>query len=89
MSEHIEQDDEIIECWCGAKGTYDELFADDFPGGCGGSGYLDCECGGDNLCVCHNHGQVECPGCDECEYDDEEDWWYGDDEEDYWNGIVG
>ena len=61
-------DDEIITCWCGAKGTYDELF-DDPDEGCGGTGYVYCYCGGDQ-CVCHHHGQeIECPGCDECPED--------------------
>lgn len=61
-------DDEIIiTCWCGATGTADELFDDDcLDESCGGSGELNCYCGGD-LCVCHNHGSVECPGCEDCE----------------------
>jgi hypothetical protein len=58
---------EVVRCWCGAAGPYDELFDDAvYDRDCGGSGYLECECGGDHLCACHNHGQVECPGCDEC-----------------------
>lgn len=78
--------DDVIKCWCGAVGTYDDLFADDFGSwNCGGSGFLQCECGGD-FCVCHHHGgEVECPGCEECGYgeldgdedrfwDSEEDW---------------
>ena len=32
---------------------------------CGGMGVLYCHCGGD-LCVCHNHGEVECFGCEDC-----------------------
>lgn len=64
-------DGEQIECWCGAKGTYEELFDDDFPERCGGMGIVDCRCGGD-LCVCHNHGEVECPGCPDCEDHDED-----------------
>ena len=69
-------DDEIITCWCGAKGTYDELFDDDgLDDGCGGTGYVECQCGGD-LCVCHHHGQeVECLGCDDCEHGDEYSPW--------------
>lgn len=67
----------IIECWCGARGTYSELFADNFEDdGCGGSGVLYCHCGGDQ-CVCHHHGEVECPGCEECEGGD--DMFYEDD----------
>ena len=68
-----EVDDGLYTCWCGARGTYDELFADDFGSSrCGGSGVLDCKCGGDQ-CVCHNHGEVECPGCPDCEEDDDFD----------------
>lgn len=70
---------QMIQCWCGAVGTYHELFSDDFSLGCGGSGQLDCYCGGD-FCVCHNHGAADCPGCDDCEgapddYDDYDDDW--------------
>lgn len=76
---------ETCRCWCGASGTFDELFdASVFEQCCGGSGVLHCECGGD-FCVCHNHGEVECPGCEECrdnnelgprndEYDDYDDY---------------
>lgn len=36
-------DDEIITCWCGETGTYDELFDDDgLDRSCGGTGYVDC-----------------------------------------------
>lgn len=61
------EDDQVITCWCGAKGTADELFdSDGLDSSCGGTGYVDCYCGGDQ-CVCHHHGQEqECPGCDEC-----------------------
>ncbi len=66
-------EDDLITCWCGTTGTYEELFADDFPPGpCGGLGIIHCECGGD-LCVCHNHEEVECPGCDECNPEDDDD----------------
>ena len=65
-------DDGQIQCWCGATGTYDELFDDSgLPSTCGGSGVLNCECGGD-FCACHNHGEVQCDGCPEC-LDDEDD----------------
>jgi len=73
----------IIRCWCGEIGMYDELFDDSgLQDGCGGTGRVECFCGGD-ICICHHHGQsTECPGCDECperdEYDD--DWFDGDDE---------
>jgi hypothetical protein len=77
MSDPELDDDELITCWCGAVGTYEELF--DFSGldhCCGGSGELHCECGGD-LCVCHHHGSIECPGCADCEpagdFDDDYD----------------
>lgn len=45
------------------------------------TGMIQCECGGD-LCVCHHHGEYECPGCDECDGDDDNgfgDCDYGDD----------
>ena len=73
--------DDIIKCWCGAEGTYDELFDDSgLEDGCGGSGTLHCTCGGDQ-CVCHHHGETDCGGCDDCEFDDgfDLDW---DDEDD-------
>jgi hypothetical protein len=62
--------DEIITCWCGAVGTFDELF--DVSGlpkssdQCGGTGCIQCECGGDQ-CVCHHHGEIACEGCEGCE----------------------
>lgn len=70
---------ETFTCWCGATGTYDELFDDDLEESCGGSGVLHCFCGGD-LCVCHHHGEAECHGCEDCETDD--DSCYDDDQED-------
>lgn len=36
---------------------------------CGGSGILNCHCGGD-LCVCGNFGEVYCEGCSDCEFED-------------------
>ena len=59
-------------CWCGETNPY---FSDDFAEACGGTGMLDCFCGGD-LCICHWHGQIECTGCEDCqpEYDDESDF---------------
>lgn len=59
------------ECWCGAKGKVSELY--DVTGldyGCGGLGVLNCYCGGD-LCVCHYHGETDCPGCPDCEDGDD------------------
>lgn len=67
-----EPNDDQITCWCGATGTYEDLFDDStLPDRCGGSGTLHCECGGD-FCVCHHHGEVECDGCEDCRGDD--DW---------------
>jgi hypothetical protein len=35
-------------------------------GDCNGLGERQCLCGGD-VCICHNHGAVPCPGCPECD----------------------
>jgi len=65
-------DDEPFTCWCGVTGNYDEMCDDSvFSDGCGGTGHMECYCGGD-FCVCHNHGEIECPGCDDCEPDDDD-----------------
>ena len=48
--------------------------------GCGGTRVLDCYCGGD-FCVCGNFGEVECPGCEDCD-GDEDDGGYRDDDYD-------
>ena len=65
--------DKKITCWCGAEGTFDELFVGEvFNRNCGGTGYVDCKCGGDN-CVCHHHGEVECDGCQDCDPADADD----------------
>ena len=32
-----------------------------------------CYCGGD-LCVCANHGEIECMGCEDCEPEQDDDW---------------
>lgn len=64
--------DEPITCWCGTSNAY---FADEDDGldaTCGGSGSLECYCGGDQ-CVCHNHGQIECPGCEDCGFGEPND----------------
>lgn len=64
------------QCWCGAE----DPFLADVPGdGCGGLGVYHCECGGDSLCICHNHGEITCDGCPDCR--DDHDLW-GDDDED-------
>ncbi len=52
----------VAPCWCGEETPY---YSDDIDDRCGGSYDLFCRCGGDQ-CVCHNHGTVECPGCDDC-----------------------
>ena len=73
-------DGELFTCWCGAIGTYEEMFDDDcLEEGCGGTRTLHCECGGDHLCVCHHHGECECPGCPDCESEDDD---YGPSDED-------
>ena len=64
--------DEPYECWCGETGTYKELCdTSGLESTCGDLGTLNCFCGGDQ-CVCHHHGEIECPGCEECE--DLETW---------------
>lgn len=57
-----------MKCWCGEKNAH---FSDEphRSGGCGGTGTLHCYCGGDQ-CVCHNHGEVECDGCEDCDVGD-------------------
>ncbi len=73
VTEAAEPEDDKIECWCGAVGTFSELFDSEvFEQSCGGSGYLRCECGGD-FCVCHHHGEVECYGCEDCDCDFDDD----------------
>jgi hypothetical protein len=69
------------ECWCGVVGEYDELYSDeDLEETCGGTGVLHCFCGGD-FCVCHNHGEVPCHGCEDCDDCGEDDDFYDDDVE--------
>lgn len=65
-------DDDTFRCWCGAVGRFSEMFDfSDSEFGCNGSGIINCECGGD-FCVCHNHGEYECPGCEYCEDNEDE-----------------
>lgn len=68
---------EMCQCWCGARGTYAELWSEDgIEDTCGGSGFRICYCGGDG-CVCHNHSELECFGCKDCEEEDPDfdyDW---------------
>ena len=81
-ADHAEDDQ--IECWCGARGSYEELFSDScLDERCGGSGMLYCECGGDSLCICHHHGEVPCSGCVDCLCDVDDALSYGF-EEDEW-----
>lgn len=44
----------------------------DLDEGCAGTGFLNCFCGGD-LCVCDLNGGVECDGCEDCDWCNE-DW---------------
>lgn len=67
-----EKDEDQVTCWCGAKGTAEELFSELYlESRCGGSGVVNCFCGGD-FCVCHNHGESECLGCPDCEEEDDD-----------------
>ncbi len=66
VNNKIEEDIEM-QCWCGAKGTFDQLFDHQYlDSPCNGSGVIYCYCGGD-CCVCHLHGETDCEGCDDCE----------------------
>lgn len=80
------EDDGLFHCWCGAVGPFDEMCdMTCLDRSCGGTGSLNCECGGD-FCVCHNHGEVECPGCEDCDPDDDydgEEWWEAECGEDF------
>lgn len=67
-------------CWCGERDPHRDESV--YEQTCGGLGTLECRCGGD-LCVCHNHGEVQCEGCDDCQ-DEPTDDGYGDmDDEEY------
>lgn len=48
-----------------------DLYCDDdgLEASCGGSGVLNCFCGGD-FCCCGNMGEVECYGCADCNWGD-------------------
>ena len=59
-------------CPCGEKNP--AYLVEGLDASCGGSGMLQCRCGGDQ-CVCHHHGETECPGCPDCDaFDDDDDW---------------
>jgi hypothetical protein len=73
VSRSYEGPSDPFTCWCGAVGDYDDLCdPDGLEEACGGSGYLNCYCGGD-LCVCHHHGGIECDGCEDCDLDEDDD----------------
>lgn len=76
---------EQYRCYCGATGDYDAMHDDDgLVYGCDGTGQVECRCGGDT-CVCHHHGTAPCPGCDDCEPDEDTDTYddgWGDEEQD-------
>jgi hypothetical protein len=38
---------------------------------CRGTGMLICRCLGDGCC-CDNHGYADCPGCEDCEWSDDD-----------------
>ena len=77
-----DDDDGVFECWCGAVGSIEEMFSPELDGeSCGGSGVLNCTCGGD-FCVCHYHGETQCPGCPDCERDDDDEYFPEDDDAD-------
>lgn len=58
----------MTTCWCGTKNAYFALVESE----CSGTGTVYCYCGGD-FCVCHHHGEAECPGCAMCDTDEHED----------------
>lgn len=98
MSEDLDEDDDlgpdepdtldpdfVHTCWCGAQGTYEDLFAPEcLEEGCGGTGSLNCFCGGDQ-CVCHFHGETECTGCEDCCDDYENDYTEDFDDDSYYD----
>lgn len=55
-------------CHCGAPLTKDSFSKTGLQASCGGIGVLHCYCGGD-FCVCHYHGETDCPGCRDCQTD--------------------
>lgn len=65
----LADDSAPVPCWCGEKNP----FYEDVKGPCDGSGECECRCG-DNTCFCHNHGHGLCPGCKECDGDDDDTW---------------
>lgn len=88
MAEVLDDEDEFT-CWCGAKGAYEDLCdLTALEEGCGGTGTIHCYCGGDQ-CVCHNHGSMDCDGCEDCGQDVDDDYedsdlYYDPDEHDDW-----
>lgn len=50
----------------------------EWEGGCGGAGVLHCSgCGGD-LCVCACGGEMDCDGCEDCDFGDDAGDIFGD-----------
>jgi hypothetical protein len=47
---------------------------------CGGLGMFICYCGGD-FCICNNNGEYECYGCEDCEREDDFDYYDPPDDE--------
>lgn len=76
----LDEADKADVCWCGCKNPYHAPI----ERGCGGTGIINCLCGGD-FCVCHNHGEVECFGCEDCEgnFDDPDEGFDGGPGSDY------
>lgn len=68
-----EEDDGLTLKECPACGMSPAWFSlEGLDEGCSGNGFVNCYCGGDQ-CVCHNHGEMECPGCDDCQEDADDD----------------
>ena len=64
----VDNDPDDESCWCGEQ--HPAYLTGGLAATCDGSGFLECRCGGDQ-CVCYHHGEVECPGCSECNGDGE------------------
>lgn len=84
MTEELSEDElerlDLFRCHCGFIGKMEEMFDESiYEQGCGGSGILHCECGGD-ICVCHHHGEIPCIGCDDCEADEDDEGFEDDDQ---------
>lgn len=60
-----------------AQDAEDEDLEPEWATSCGGTGFIECECGGD-FCAC-GAGEQECPGCEDCENDGTGDFDDGED----------